>query len=210
MVERTPQLTAFVLAGGASRRMGTPKHELVLDGETLLARVLRRARRLTPRLVVLGPAETLRSLGATLDAEALRDDLPGRGPLGAIYTGLRHTRTEFNLFLSCDLPFMEPRFLRFIATAAQATLADVTVARTPHQGCQPMAAIYRRRALAAVRRSLATGRNKITDFFRHVHITVINWPELARLGFRQSIFDNLNTREDYARAIRRLAASSSH
>jgi molybdopterin-guanine dinucleotide biosynthesis protein A len=207
------QLTGFILAGGASRRMGSPKHELMIEGETLLARTLRRARRVAHPVIVLGLPERVRALdagatasGAALDlaTEVLRDDLPGRGPLGAIYTGLRHTHTEFNLFLSCDLPFIEPRYLAYVTAIAQAAQADVTLARTPHEGYQPLAAIYRRRSLAAVRRSLERGQNKVTGFFPWVRIRVIESPELARAGFRQSIFDNLNTREDYARAVRKL------
>ena len=201
------ELTGFVLAGGASRRMGSPKHELVLGGETLLARTLRRARRLTPRVLVLGPPERVSALEVPYTIQVVPDDLPGRGPLGAIYTGLLHTRTEFNLFLSCDLPFVEPRFLRYVSAVAQTTQADVTLARTPHDGYQTLAAIYRRRSFGAVRRSLARGHNKITSFFRWVHVTVIEWPVLARAGFSRSMFDNLNTRDDYGRAVRKLDGS---
>ena len=204
MALRPTELTGFVLAGGASRRMGSPKHELVLAGESLLARTLRRSRQVARPVHVLGPPDRRRGLDAAFDVRALADDLAGRGPLGAIYTGLCHTRTEFNLFLSCDLPFMDSRFLRYLAAAAGITRADVTLARTPREGYQPLAAIYRRRALPAVRRSLANGQNKITAFFRRVQVTVIDWPDLARAGFRPSIFDNLNTREDYARAVRKI------
>jgi molybdopterin-guanine dinucleotide biosynthesis protein A len=210
MTARTSELAGFVLAGGKSRRMGIPKHELVLGGETLLARTLRRARRVAHPLIVLGPPERAHTPDLEFDVKVLPDELPGRGPLGAIYTGLCHTRTEFNLFLSCDLPFMQPRFMRRLAAAAQETEADVTLARTPLEGYQPLAAIYRRRSLPALRRSLLQGHYKIAIFFRWVHLAVLEWPELARDGFRQSIFDNLNTKEDYARAVRRLGSSCSH
>jgi molybdopterin-guanine dinucleotide biosynthesis protein A len=200
------ELTGFVLAGGASRRMGTPKHELILDGETLLARTLRRARLVARRVVVLGPPDRIRPIDAatSTDFQVLPDDPPGRGPLGAIQSGLRHTRTELNLFLSCDLPFMEARFLHYLAKCARQSGADATLARTPNEGYQPLAAIYRRRSLPAIRRSLLNGRNKITTFLPWVRVRVIEWPEMARGGFHPSIFDNLNTREDYARAIRKL------
>jgi molybdopterin-guanine dinucleotide biosynthesis protein A len=202
------KLTAFILAGGASRRMGSPKHELMLDGESLLARTLRRAKSVASPVMVLGPPERVRLSDGSL--RVLPDDLRGRGPLGAIYTGLRHTRTEFNLFLSCDLPFMETRFLRYLASAAQDSQADATLARTPHEGYQPLAGIFRRRALAAIRWNLDRGQNKITVFLPRVKVRVMEWPELARAGFRVSIFDNLNTREDYGRAVLRLEGPRLH
>ena len=204
------ELTGFVLAGGASRRMGSPKHELLFGGETLLARTLRRIRRVARSVLVLGPPERVSALAMPFEVQALPDELAGRGPLGAIYTGLCHTRTEFNLFLSCDLPFIEPRFLRYLTGTAQDTQADVTLARTPHDGYQPLAAIYRRRSLPAIRRSLAQGQNKIRMFLRWVDVQVVEWPNLERAGFRKSIFDNLNTREDYAHALRKLDGSRPH
>lgn len=204
------KLTGFVLAGGASRRMGAPKHALIFDGETLLWRALGLLRRVATPVVVLGPPDRLLDSLGTSDVRLLPDALPGHGPLGAIYTGLLHTHTELNLFLSCDLPFMKRRFLLYLAAAARTTQADVILARTPHQGLQPLAAIYRRRIFAAVRRSLTRGENKITKFFRAVQVHVIEWPELTRAGFRLSIFDNLNTQEDYARAARRLHQASPH
>ena len=200
MAERFSSLTAFVLAGGASRRMGRPKHELVLEGETLLMRAGRQARSVAGRVYILGPADCARGT----DLVALPDEFPGAGHLGAIYTGLLHTPTEFSLFLSCDVPFMETRFLRYLARRAFESEADVTLAATPHQGYQPLSAIYRRRALPAVWRSLAAGRNKITIALRRVRVCLLSWPELARAGFRRSIFDNLNTPADYLRARARM------
>jgi molybdenum cofactor guanylyltransferase len=200
MAQRFPELTGFVLAGGASRRMGRPKHALRLGGETLLTRAVRMMWSVAGRVYILGPTDRAHGL----DLVALSDELPGCGPLGAIYTGLIHTRTEFNLFLGCDVPFMQVPFLRYLVQQALDSRADVTLAATPHHGYQPLSAIYRRCALPAVRRSLVAGRNKVASFFPTVRLRVLLWPELARAGFRPSIFDNLNTPADYEGALRRV------
>jgi len=200
MVERFAKLTGFVLMGGASRRMGQPKHQLILEGETLLIRAARKLRSVAGRVYLLGPPDRARGL----DWVALPDELPGIGPLGAIHTGLHRTRTEFNLFFSCDIPFMEVRLLRYLVQQAIASRADVTLAVTPRRGYQPLCAVYRRRALPAVRRSLAADRNKVASFFPKVHVQALPWPELARAGFRPSIFDNLNTPADYEGALKRV------
>ena len=183
--------------GGASRRMGQPKHQLILEGETLLIRAARKLRSVAGRVYLLGPVDRTRGLSLV----ALPDELPGTGPLGAIHTGLLHTRTEFNLFFSCDVPFMEVRFLGYLVRQALDSRADVTLAATPRRGYQPLCAVYRRRALPAVRRSLAAGRRKVASFFPTVQVHVLPWPELARAGFRPRIFDNLNTIEEYERAV---------
>jgi len=181
--------------------MGRPKHELIFEGETMLARSVRLARSVASTVAVLGPEDRARGL----DVAVVPDELAGRGPLGAVYTGLRHSRTTLSLFLSCDLPFMTAGFLEYLALQALESGADATVAGTPRY--QPLAATYSRRALPAVRASLANGQNKMTSFYTRVKLRVIGWPEIARRGFRRRIFDNLNTPDDYRAVVQRLGLS---
>ena len=186
--------------------MGRPKQDLALGDSTLLIRAVRLVRSVTRTAAVLGARERvserpLADLG--FDVAVVPDRIASRGPLGGILTGLHHTRSEFNLFLSCDLPFMPARFLRYLAARALESQADVTLAEAPRDGLQPLAAIYRRRARTAIRASLQAGHNKVTSFFGRIQVQVLPWPELARAGFQLVIFDNLNTPEDYERALRR-------
>ncbi len=209
MQDRHVQLAGFVLAGGASRRMGRPKHDLTFGDGTLLSRTVRLAGSVARTVAILGPLERARKLRAEayrFELAAFPDEAPGRGPLSAILTGLNRTRLDFNLFLSCDLPFMTARFLRYLAAEAMESRADVTVAETPGQGFQPLSAIYRRRARWAIRTALDEGCNKVTSFYPKVNVRVLRWPELARIGIQPFIFDNLNTPEDYERSLRRIRA----
>jgi molybdopterin-guanine dinucleotide biosynthesis protein A len=195
---RFAQLSGFVLAGGQSRRMGRPKPLLELGGETMLERQLGLLRGVCRNLAaVCGPP----SLPA-LSVPAWRDELPGRGPLGGIYTGLKHSWTEYNLFLGCDLPFMEERFLDFLARLAFLEQADVTVPQTSDRRLQPLAAVYRRRALAATQARLQAGENKASSFFHRVRCRVVPWREIACAGFSPRIFVNMNTPEEYETAKR--------
>jgi molybdenum cofactor guanylyltransferase len=136
------------------------------------------------------------------------DEVPGRGPLGGLYTGLVRTRTEYNLFLGCDLPFVHPRLLAYIARRAMEPEADVTIPQSRDGRLQTLCAVYRRRARPAVRASLAAGENKLRSFFPKVKCQVIPWRDLAQAGFLPSIFDNMNTPADYQSARRRLEPSA--
>ncbi len=180
--------------------MGRDKAKLLLGNETMLDRQLRLLRLVCRFVAVLGP----RALVAGLDVPAFPDELPGRGPIGGIYTGLKRTRTDFNLFLGCDLPFMEVAFLHFLCQQALESKADVTVPKSRDHRLQPLCAIYRRRTLGAVQRSLELGENKVSRFFSRVRCVVIPWREIVRAGFAARIFDNMNTLEDYQAATKRL------
>src|SRR5579859_5479057 len=87
----SPIATGVVLAGGASRRMGRDKAALVLDGEPLLARVVSRLREAVDRVIVIGPPD--RAAIVPSDVSVFLDLEPGLGPLGGIYSALRHATT---------------------------------------------------------------------------------------------------------------------
>jgi len=198
---RYTEITGFVLAGGASRRMGRSKAHLPLGHETMIERQVRLLRSVCGSVAVLGPPEEFRSTAVPVFA----DEFAGQGPLAGLYTGLLRTHTEYNLFLSCDLPFMEVRFLRYLSARALEGEADVTVPESRERGFHPLCAVYRRRALWAVRASLQAGENKVSSFFWRVRCQVVTTREIVRAGFGLRIFSNMNTPHDYDAAKKVLS-----
>jgi molybdopterin-guanine dinucleotide biosynthesis protein A len=196
MRRRFRELTGFLLAGGESLRMGRSKWDLLLGGETMLDRQLRLLGSLCGSVAILGPPQDFSGLPVPVFA----DEFPDRGPLGGIYTGLLRMRTDYGFFLSCDLPFMEGRFLELLARRALNARAAVTVARSPDGNLQPVCAVYRRGAVRAIRASLQAGRNMTQAFYPRVRCEVIPWREIARAGFKARIFANMNTPQDYEAA----------
>jgi molybdopterin-guanine dinucleotide biosynthesis protein A len=196
-------VSGFVLAGGASSRMGRPKALLVLNGETMLERQLRLLRCVSGKVSVAGwpGGMSITYLPASVRRVPLLLDEPGdRGPLGGIYSALKRSRTEYNLFLGCDMPFVTAEFLEYLCRAALRTRADVTVPKSVDRRLNPVCAVYRRRALREMHASLELGERKISRLFFRIHTQVIPWREIACAGFPPAIFDNMNTPEDYERA----------
>src|SRR5690349_8960154 len=118
---RNKSVAGFVLAGGESRRMGRPKALLVLGGATMLERQVRALRSVARSVRVVGWPSDVPWPEKFEDLPGVRrlpDKLPGAGPLGGIYTALLHSRSELNLFLGCDMPFVKPRLLEFICRRA--------------------------------------------------------------------------------------------
>jgi molybdopterin-guanine dinucleotide biosynthesis protein A len=199
---RFSEVSGFVLAGGASRRMGLDKASLPMGSERLVDRQIRLLRSVCRSVSIIGPPHRFADLGIRV----YEDDIPGKGPLGGIYTGLRKARTEFSLFLSCDMPFAEARFLRYLCQEALARRAPVTVPPPWTKGRYPLCAILRRSALPAVRSSLASGQNRLGRLFSKARCRTISKAEFARAGFSPRIFCNLNTREEYEKVRRQFDA----
>lgn len=222
MPARFSNVTGFVLIGGASRRMGKPKQHLILAGETQMSRTLRLLGSVCGRVAVLGqeppisaagPASLTRAVGpegqkrpggseGETQLPFYEDVVPGRGPIAAIYTGLLRTRTEYNLFLSCDMPLLSAALLRLVCQHALTAQADVTVPESSDHHLQRLCAVYRRRVRGVIRAGLARGENKISGFYPHVLCEVIHWNKMSNAGFAANIFTNMNAPEDYL-AVRR-------
>jgi molybdopterin-guanine dinucleotide biosynthesis protein A len=181
-------VTAFILAGGKSTRMGVDKAFVDYDGRTLLARALDVARSVTPEVRIVGSKEKF-----ALFAPVVEDIFCDCGPLGGIHAALRSSLAELNLMLAVDTPFVSWAFLQYLITQARgATEATVVVPRDD-AGRQPLCAVYRREFADAAESALRSGRNRIDELFDAVRTRVIEREELEDAGFSCAIFRNLNT-----------------
>lgn len=189
-------LTAFVLAGGKSSRMGRDKALLEFGGGTLLARAMNIAAQAADHVRIVGSPAKYEGFG-----EVVEDTFPERGPLGGIHAALSSTATDLNLILAVDTPFMDPAFLRYLVEQARVGGALVVVPRIGGR-FQPLCAIYRRAFGDMARRALEAGQNKIDLLFAPATTHIIQQDAIESLAFSPRMFDNVNTREELERAVK--------
>jgi molybdopterin-guanine dinucleotide biosynthesis protein A len=187
-------VTAFVLAGGKSSRMGSDKAFLQLGDETLLTRALKLAGAVVSEVRIVGDAKKFAAFGRVVE-----DVYRERGPLGGIHAALSGSTTEVNVMLAVDLPFVTQKLLQYLLSRALESGAMVTVPRTG-SGFQPLGAVYRRGFAEVAEQSLLEGKNKIDSLFARVETCVIEESELVRAGFSEQMFRNLNTPEELEKA----------
>jgi molybdopterin-guanine dinucleotide biosynthesis protein A len=184
-------VSAFILAGGKSSRMGQDKAFLRLGDRTLLAHALQLAHAVSGNAWIVGSTEKFADYGSVAE-----DVYPERGPLAGIHAALTRTSTDLNLIMAVDLPFLQPGLLNYLISQACGTAAVVVVPRAGG-GLQPLCALYRQSFAEVAERALRAGRNKIDNLFAEVTTRVIEQEELQRNGFREEMFRNLNTRQDW-------------
>lgn len=210
-----PRLGGIVLCGGRSSRMGSPKAWLDFGGESLLARVVRIVRGpCAPVVVVAAPGQDVPPLPP--DVAIARDPLEGRGPLQGIAAGLHallespvgSEAVDAAFVTSTDAPFLEPALIARLA-ALRSNDHDIAVPHTDGH-FHPLTAIYACTCLPHVEALLAADR--LRPFFLYERVrtiicdapTLLADPDLAAADPALRSFENLNTPEDYARAVRSL------
>jgi molybdenum cofactor guanylyltransferase len=187
-------LTTFILAGGKSTRMGAEKAFLKLGKRLLIDHAIMMARPLECDIFIIGDKEKFGAYG-----RVVKDVFPDCGPLGGIHAALNRSETPLNLMLAVDTPFIRSEYLFQLVEEARHNNSMVTVTKTT-DGLQPLCAVYRKEFKDIAETALTAGRMKIDRLFSKG--TVIF--DSRRLGYDPKMFENLNTKEAYERAVKML------
>jgi molybdopterin-guanine dinucleotide biosynthesis protein A len=130
-------LSAVLLAGGESRRMGQDKATLLFRGRPLWQIQLNLLRKMQPDEIFVSARTDPKWRPS--DVQFVPDEAPSRGPLSGLLATLQQIHTDLLLVLAIDLPFMTPEYLRSLCD--QAGLSRGVVPMIGDRA-EPLAAIY--------------------------------------------------------------------
>jgi len=186
-----------VLIGGASRRMGSPKHILNVGSRSLLSMVAAVLRLRAERIVVLGGGEIPEDAGP-LDQLG---DAPGsgEGPLAGLLTAFRWAPRACWVVGACDMPG--------ISVEALAWLIDqrcpgcwAVIPRDAEGRTQPTLALYEPQAGALIGSLVSRGLKAPR--------ALAQWPEVHTPTIPDALsraWLNVNTPEEFEAFCRRLS-----
>lgn len=117
-------ITAIILSGGKSSRMGTNKALLKIGDKTIIERVRDQMQQIFKDVVLITntPEEY-----KFLDLPIYEDIYKHKGPLAGIHSGLLNSSTDTNFIISCDLPLITKEMIEYLI--AFKTNKLITVAR---------------------------------------------------------------------------------
>jgi len=183
-------ITAFILAGGQSRRMGTDKAFLSYRNQPLIHCPIRICQSFTKDVRIIGDPARYSCFGLPVIPDIGRS----LGPLSGIHAALRHSPTDLSSVIACDMPLMRPEFFELMLQKFPGP--DAVVMRFDDGALEPLCGIYSSSCLATAERSLANGDLKISDLLAGVAVDYINEAELEANGLSRRIFTNVNTPDD--------------
>jgi len=188
-------MTGIILAGGESRRMGTDKALLDINGRPLIELILEVFAGLFKKtIIVTNTPDRYRMYGVELTS----DVLDVRGPLTGIYSGLLRSRDEYNFVAACDMPFLNPRLIAYMGEVAAGYDAVVP----QFSGfLEPLHAVYRRGILPAIETQIRKQDRRIRGIFDHIQVRYVTEEEIDRFDPQKRSFRNLNTPKEYKEAV---------
>jgi molybdopterin-guanine dinucleotide biosynthesis protein A len=187
-------MEAFILAGGASSRMGTDKSQLPIEGQTFADHIAETLSQV---------AESVRLVGAHASSNlpSVPDVYPQWGALGGLHAALSACKHEWAIVVACDLPFVTAELFSFLAGMGLDHDAVVPVQQDGRP--QPLAALYRvEPCLQRATELIDAGRRRPLDLLDAVNTRWVEFDQLTNLAQSERFFVNINTPSDYDEAIR--------
>jgi len=199
---------AVILAGGRSRRFGSPKAFTHLGDVQLLERVRSALAATVTRVVAIGDDPRLARVGLEV-----RPDLqPNLGPLGGLQSALGWAREGGYagvLLAGCDMPFISPALLQAILRrAAAGDCLAVAPESDTERSIEPLCAWYSVELLPEIEMRLRSGELALFELLSACNTERLSAEVVRAFGDPATLFLNVNTPEDFDRAMRLLQEST--
>lgn len=199
-----PKLSVVIQAGGESKRMGSSKALCKLNGETLIARAVRRLEHIADEIIVTTNEVALvaRELCDYPKVLIFSDLHPQRGALQGLHTALHYATNSIVAVSACDMANISPFLLAEEAHFLSKTTYDACVPLF-NKYPEPFAGVYRRETcLPALIRTLDASYVRMKDYLTAIDTYPFQWETLPIEG--ELCFMNINTPEDLEKAERLL------
>lgn len=177
--------SAVILAGGMSRRMGQDKSLLPVSGAPLIRRIYEQ---LSQRFDEIAISTNEPEKYAFLGARTVPDLVLGKGPLMGIASAVEAARHDRVFVTACDIPVVDADTVARMLVMAENCDCVIPMSAVGHE---PLFAVYRKSAVAAMHDVLGAGERRISAVFPRVRTRFFD------LG-HAPWYRNLNTREDVA------------
>jgi molybdenum cofactor guanylyltransferase len=183
----TQDISAYVLAGGKSSRMGQDKGLMEIEGRPMVSYVLDLLAQLDIETKLIAHQNGYKELGR----QVIPDLIPEQGPMGGLHTALEDNKKPYLLLLSCDMPFLPKEAVQKLLGAVKEQ--DVVAAEIKGR-MNPLFAVYKGELKEKVKENLASGKLRMQEFIKECEHEIVRMEELVDQAPKR--FLNINTPED--------------
>jgi molybdopterin-guanine dinucleotide biosynthesis protein A len=148
-------ITGIILAGGKSSRMGTDKGFLMLNKKPFVQYSIEALKPLVSEVIIVSNSTDYDVFGL----KRFEDDIKDAGPLSGIYSGLKYSKTAYNLVLSCDIPLITSEVLKKLIDGIDDDSEVIQI--ESHGKTMPLIALYRKSCEEAFYQLLNQGERRL-------------------------------------------------
>lgn len=183
------KITGIILAGGLSSRMGEDKSTMLFRGKPLILYSIEALSPLCEKVII---SSNLSLYGFT-GCEVWPDELPVQAPINGVYSCLKRSGTDWNIVLTCDMPFAGSPLFAYLLEHDQD--ADAVIPVHDHGLMEPLCGLYHRSALDILEARVINEQFSIIKLLQSIRCRFVNiGPDLE--FYHKNMFSNLNSPAD--------------
>jgi len=183
------KIVGILLAGGLSRRYGSPKAFAEINGRKFYERVYETLNSVCDHVVIVTRNEFVDWFPDEYHVIVDIEEFSGCGPLAGIYSAMMATDARNYIVLPCDMPLMNSTIIKNLISYHTKEVAVVV----SEDYLQPLVSVWSRDVKQRVRAALEKGHFKMTDVLETTdHVRV----EGNLLSTSAHVFMNVNTPEE--------------
>ncbi|MBI1933810.1 MAG: molybdenum cofactor guanylyltransferase [Ignavibacteriales bacterium] len=200
------EMTAILLSGGKSSRIGDDKALLKITDVPIIEDIYNLLKRIFNKIILITNVPLNYNF---LNVEIYEDIYRGLGPLSGIHSGLVNSDTENNFIISCDMPFVTNDLINFLIR--QISEEDILIPKS-NKNIHSLCAVYKKNCLPKIEELLKqvpinyneTGKTKI-KLFDLINSVNTRFIEISKQSFfNEDIVFNMNTIEDFKFALNKF------
>lgn len=186
------KVTGFILAGGQSSRMGEDKSLMQFKGKPLIMYAIEALSPLCEKVIISSRQFIYDFTGY----DVWPDELPVQAPVNGLYSCLKRSETDWNLILTCDMPFTGSQLFAYLLEQAH---DDDAVIPVHGQGLvEPLCGLYNRSMFKVLEQSMRAEQYSILKLLQSIGCRYVNiGPDLE--FWNSKMFSNLNYPADVDR-----------
>ena len=191
-------ISALVLAGGRSSRMGADKSLLPIGGRTLIEQVVEGLRPFVAEVIV--STNEKEKYAFLKEVRFVEDFRKGEGPLIGLISGLELADTPWVFVVSCDAPFVTGGFMELLAGFREQGM--LAVAPYGDGYFEPLLSLYKKEVLPFALSYLERYNKKVggmVEYLDNFGLVRVVGKDLIIQQFGPSVFLNVNDKEAYER-----------
>jgi molybdopterin-guanine dinucleotide biosynthesis protein A len=193
------QKSAIILAGGFSRRFGSDKGRVLLQGKHLVQHVIDNVTPAVDEVLVVVSSQKQKNDFEPIiknTAKLVVDKVESQSPLIGAITGFDSTIGDYSILLPCDAPLVSTKIVQFLLDLC--TNKSAVIPRWPTGYIEPLQSVYHTKsALCAAKKALDEGslnmRVMISNLPRVRYVSTI---VLEQIEPELLTFFNVNTPQD--------------
>lgn len=178
-------ITLIILAGGKSSRMGTDKALLKIKNKTFVEFLFDNLKDNFGDVIISSNNPEIKIKGAKI----ISDEIKNIGPMGGIYTCLKHSKTQQNFIVSVDTPFLSSKLASEIASKSKAY--NITITECNNK-TNPTIGVYNKNLLPILENEINLGMYKMMKFLEKTNHKIIKLDEKFKDELR-----NINNPYDF-------------